>query len=92
MSFSDHEEHRQIAGQLHRSLERGRLAHAYLDVFETEPLPADHPYWDHPRVTLTPHIAALTEPRTALTMVVSNLERFARGERPEALVDVAAGY
>jgi glyoxylate/hydroxypyruvate reductase A len=74
------------------ALDSGHLAHAYLDVFETEPLPAAHPYWDHRNVTLTPHIAALTEPRTALTMVVSNLERFARGERPEALIDRAAGY
>ena len=74
------------------ALDAGRLEHAYLDVFETEPLPADHPFWSHPQVSLTPHIAALTEPRTALARVAANLERFARGERPEALVDVATGY
>jgi len=81
-----------VDADLLAALDSGHLAHAYLDVFETEPLPAAHPYWDHPNVTVTPHIAALTEPRTALAMVVSNLERFARGETPEALVDVAAGY
>jgi len=81
-----------VEDDLLAALDSGHLAHAYLDVFETEPLAADHPYWDHPRVTITPHIAALTDPRSALAMVVSNLERFARGETPEALVDVAAGY
>lgn len=74
------------------ALASGRLAHAYLDVFETEPLPADHAFWTHPNVSITPHVAALTEPRTALARVVANLERFARGERPEALVDAGAGY
>jgi glyoxylate/hydroxypyruvate reductase A len=74
------------------ALDAGRLAHAYLDVFETEPLPADHPFWTHPQISITPHIAALTEPRTALARVVANLERFARGERPEALVSTTAGY
>ena len=81
-----------VDADLLAALDSGHLAHAYLDVFETEPLPADHPYWDHPNVTMTPHIAALTDPRSALAMVASNLERFARGETPEALVDVAAGY
>ena len=77
---------------LRAALDSGRLAHAYLDVFETEPLPADHPFWSHPAVSVTPHIAALTEPRTALAKVVANIERVRRGERPDALVDVAAGY
>jgi glyoxylate/hydroxypyruvate reductase A len=74
------------------ALDSGRLAHAYLDVFETEPLPSDHPFWAHPAVTVTPHVAALTEPRTSLAKVVANIERVRRGERPDALVDVAAGY
>jgi len=74
------------------ALEGGRLAHAYLDVFQVEPLPAGHPFWSHPRVTLTPHAAALTEPRTALARVVENLERVRRGEPPLDLVDPAAGY
>jgi len=43
-------------------------------------------------VSVTPHIAALTEPRTALAKVVANLERFARGEQPEGLIDAVAGY
>ncbi len=74
------------------ALDSGRVSHAYLDVFETEPLPADHPFWAHPKVTLTPHVAALTEPRTSIPKIVANLERVRRGERPEGLVDPAAGY
>jgi glyoxylate/hydroxypyruvate reductase A len=74
------------------ALDSGQLAHAYLDVFETEPLPADSPLWAHPGVTITPHIAALTEPRTALPKIVENIERVRRGEAPLHLVDRGAGY
>jgi len=74
------------------ALDAGRLSQAYLDVFESEPLPSDHPFWAHPAVSVTPHVAALTEPRTALAKVVANLERYARGETPEGLVDAGAGY
>lgn len=81
-----------VDADLLAALEAGQLSHAYLDVFETEPLPADHPYWAHPAISLTPHIAALTEPRTALAMVATNIERFRRGEPPRALVNTQAGY
>lgn len=74
------------------ALDSGKLAHAYLDVFELEPLPQDDPFWSHPDVTLTPHIAALTEPRTALAVVAENIERVRRGESPLHLVDFSAGY
>ena len=81
-----------VEADLVAALDAGQLAHAYLDVFETEPLPAVHPFWSHPGISLTPHIAALTDPRTALPAVIRNLERLARGEPPEALVDHGAGY
>lgn len=74
------------------ALDSGKLSHAYLDVFENEPLPADHRFWSHPEVTVTPHVAALTEPRTAIPKVAANIERVRRGEAPQGLVDPAAGY
>ena len=74
------------------ALESGQLAHAYLDTFEKEPLPADSPLWGHPGVTITPHIAALTEPRTAVPKIVENIERVRRGDAPLNLVDFSAGY
>ncbi len=74
------------------ALDSGHLAHAYLDVFETEPLPPESPLWSHPGITITPHIAALTEPRTSVGKIAENIERVRRGEAPLNLVDFAAGY
>ena len=74
------------------ALDSGQLAHAYLDVFDKEPLPADSPLWAHPGVTVTPHTAALTEPRTAMAPVVENIERIRAGQPAHNLVDFGAGY
>ena len=74
------------------ALGSGHLAHAFLDVFEPEPLPADSPLWSHPGITLTPHIAALTEPRTSVAKIAENIERVRRGDKPLNTVDFAAGY
>ena len=81
-----------VAEDLIAALDSGHLAHAYLDVFEHEPLPHDHPLWTHPGITITPHTAALTEPRTAIPKIVDNVERLRRGEPPLNLVDIDAGY
>lgn len=73
-------------------LDSGRLSGALLDVFATEPLPPDDPLWRHPKITLTPHVAALTVPEPSVQQVVENLRRFVRGEPLQGLVDRSRGY
>ena len=74
------------------ALDSGQIGHATLDVFRTEPLPADHPYWAHPRVTVTPHIAAATRPESAVTVIAENIRRGEAGAPFLHLVDRDAGY
>lgn len=74
------------------ALDCGHLAHATLDVTTPEPLPPDHPFWRHPQVTVTPHIASLTDPRTAAPQVVDNIRRFISGRPLLNRVDRANGY
>lgn len=74
------------------ALDAGLIGHATLDVFRTEPLPADHPYWAHPRVTVTPHIAADTRAPSAAQVIAENIRRGQAGEALLHLVDRARGY
>ena len=74
------------------ALDRGQLAHATLDVFRTEPLPDAHPFWTHPRVTVTPHIAATTRAATASQVIAENVARMVAGQPLLHLVDRARGY
>jgi glyoxylate/hydroxypyruvate reductase A len=74
------------------ALDGGHLARAILDVFAKEPLPADHPFWTHPRVTVLPHVAALTDLRSATAVVVANVERVRNGATAAHLVRRALGY
>jgi glyoxylate/hydroxypyruvate reductase A len=74
------------------ALESGHIAAAALDVFEPEPLPADHPFWGHPRVIMTPHAASITIPRSAAPQVVENIRRARDGRPLLNLVDFTLGY
>jgi glyoxylate/hydroxypyruvate reductase A len=65
---------------------------AVLDVFREEPLPADHPFWRHPRVIVTPHVAAFTNPTTAAPIILDNIRRFEEGRPLLNRVDPARGY
>jgi glyoxylate/hydroxypyruvate reductase A len=73
-------------------LDSGRLQRAVLDVFAIEPLPADHPFWGHPRVTVLPHIAAQTDPRSAAQVAASNVRALRAGRALQHLVDRSRGY
>lgn len=73
-------------------LSSGRLGHATLDVFRQEPLPQDHPFWAHPRVTVTPHIAADTRPKSAANVIAENIKRGEAGHPYLHLVDRKRGY
>ena len=79
-------------GDLLDALEQGRLSEACLDVFETEPLPEAHPFWKHPAIHITPHIASVSDPASVAPQIVANYYRLLRGESPENLVSRAAGY
>lgn len=74
------------------ALDTGQIAHATLDVFRIEPLPEDHPYWAHPNVTVTPHIAAETRATTASHMIAKNIKRCEAGEPLLNEVNKQLGY
>lgn len=74
------------------ALNTGQVGHATLDVFRVEPLPSDHPYWAHPNVTVTPHIASETRPVTAAQVICENIRRGEDGEPFLHLVDRTLGY
>jgi glyoxylate/hydroxypyruvate reductase len=74
------------------ALDAGQLAGATLDVFATEPLPAEHPFWDHPAITISPHNASVTDPRSVAAQVAENIRRQRAGEPLLNLVDRDAGY
>lgn len=74
------------------ALDSGRLSEAILDVTSPEPLPADDPLWSHPRVIVTPHIASMTQPETAIDTVLENIRRFEQGQPLIGLVDRDRGY
>ncbi|MDO5632724.1 MAG: glyoxylate/hydroxypyruvate reductase A [Paracoccus sp. (in: a-proteobacteria)] len=74
------------------ALDAGQVGCAVLDVFRTEPLPPAHPFWSHPQVFVTPHIAAETRPASAAQVVAENLRRVMAGQPPLYLVDRARGY
>lgn len=81
-----------VDADLLSALEGGRLSRAILDVFHTEPLPSDHPFWHHPRITITPHIAAITRAGTGAALIVENYRRAIAGKALINQVDQTRGY
>lgn len=74
------------------ALDEGLLAGATLDVFRQEPLPEDHPFWRHPNILVTPHIASVTNPDAAIPQVAENYMRMLKGEPLLNQVDRKSGY
>jgi glyoxylate/hydroxypyruvate reductase A len=74
------------------ALNEGQIAEATLDVFETEPLPPDHPFWGMEQVLVLPHIASIAVPEIACRDVVANIRRLRAGEPLLNIVDRARGY
>ncbi|WP_213990972.1 NAD(P)-dependent oxidoreductase [Sodalis sp. dw_96] len=81
-----------VEADLLAALARGQIAAATLDVCREEPLPPGHPFWRTPRITLTPHIAAVTIPSLAMDSIAENIRRIEAGVPPLGLVDRAQGY
>ena len=81
-----------VDADLLEALDRGQVRHAVLDVFHAEPLPPAHAYWSHPRVTMLPHVAAQTDPRSAAAVAADNVRALRAGQPLRHRVDRARGY
>ncbi|KDM91986.1 D-2-hydroxyacid dehydrogenase [Photobacterium galatheae] len=75
-----------------QALDSGAVAHAFLDVFKQEPLPAAHPFWQHPRITVTPHIAAESFPEQVMEIFKTNYLRYVEGKPLQFQIDFERGY
>ncbi|MBI2717142.1 MAG: glyoxylate/hydroxypyruvate reductase A [Rhizobiales bacterium] len=82
----------QVEADILAALESGALHAATLDVFQAEPLPPDSPLWTHPKVTVTPHVAADSDPEVICAYVARQIERYRQGLALENVVDRAHGY
>jgi len=81
-----------IDDDLLTALESGQLSAAVIDVTDPEPLPPEHPFWQHPAIWLTPHIASQTQTDSAVAALLDNLRRYQRGEHMVGLIDRNRGY
>lgn len=81
-----------VEADLLAALEGGQLAAATLDTFAKEPLPASHPFWEHPKILVTPHVATRTDPRVIAEQTLANFADVVAGRRPRLLVDLQRGY
>ncbi|WP_237883457.1 2-hydroxyacid dehydrogenase [Pseudomonas sp. PGPR40] len=81
-----------IEEDLLEALASGQLSAAVLDVLEQEPAAPDHPFWHHPQILLTPHIAAMTQPESAFGVLLENIRRHQRGESMLGQVDRERSY
>ncbi|MEJ2100076.1 MAG: glyoxylate/hydroxypyruvate reductase A [Desulfobacterales bacterium] len=81
-----------VENDLIEALDSGLLSGACLDVFDVEPLPADHPFWSHPKIKVTPHISSITFPKAVAPQIIENYRRAKTGRPPLNVVDLKRGY
>lgn len=81
-----------VEDDLLTALDQGYLSAATLDVFEQEPLSPHHPFWNHPKILVTPHIGSLIDPVTGGQMIAANIRAFLLGEKINDMVDLSRGY
>ncbi len=81
-----------VDADLIEAIDAGHLAGATLDVFRTEPLPAEHPFWQHPRIRLTPHVSAITLVEESAAQIARKIRAHAGGETVGGVVDRSRGY
>jgi glyoxylate/hydroxypyruvate reductase A len=84
--------HHLVEEDLIALIDEGHLSGATLDVFRTEPLPAGHPFWQHPRITVTPHTSARTLRDESIAQIVGKINALQRGEPIRGVVDAQRGY
>jgi glyoxylate/hydroxypyruvate reductase A len=81
-----------VEEDLLEALDEGKVSGACLDVFRTEPLPGDHPFWGRPEILVTPHISSLTNPKEVCPQILDNYRRLVQGRPLVHLVDRDKGY
>ena len=81
-----------VEEDLLEALASGQLSAAVLDVLQQEPAAPHHPFWQHPQILLTPHIAAMTQPESAFGVLLANIRRYQRGEPMLGQIDRKQGY
>lgn len=81
-----------VEADLLAALDRGQIGRATLDVFRTEPLPPDHPFWSHPKIRVTPHVASYIDPQTGASVIAGNIRQFHATGRTDAIADPERGY
>lgn len=81
-----------VEADLLAALDSGHLEHAVLDVLNDEPPTAEHPFWRHPNIWLTPHIGAMTSPHTAFEVLLGNIRRHEQGDTMEGVIARDEGY
>ena len=81
-----------IEEDLVTALDAGHLSGACLDVFQTEPLPPDHPFWSHPNIMITPHISSITDPLAVMPQILDNYRSMKTGKPLKHVIDVDRGY